>query len=191
MNADVDAFIAKSTKWPDELAAMRPVLLAAGLTEEFKWRQPCYTDGGKNIVIMTEMNDALTLGFFKGTLLADPDGLLVDNGPNSRSVKRMFFRSVAEVEQLAATVTQYVNEAIAVERSGLKVGPAPEPEYADVLQARIDADPAFRDAFSTLTPGARREYNLYIGDAKQAATRQSRLDKCAPKILAGKRFRDR
>ncbi|MEZ5228641.1 MAG: YdeI/OmpD-associated family protein [Acidimicrobiales bacterium] len=42
-----------------------------------------------------------------------------------------------------------------------------------------------------LTPGRQREYNLMIADAKQAKTREARVEKYAPKILAGKGFRDR
>lgn len=37
--------------WRGELEALRPVLLEAGLEEQFKWRKPCYTHGASNIVI--------------------------------------------------------------------------------------------------------------------------------------------
>lgn len=191
MNPEVDDVIARATQWPDEMAAMRQVLLATGLTEELKWRQPCYSLDGKNIVIMGEMKAGLTLGFFKGALLADPDGVLVDNGPNSRSAKRMFFQSVADVERLAGTVTRYVQEAVAVERSGATLDPAPEPEMAAELQERLDADPKLKAAFEALTPGRRRYYNIHISEAKQSATRSARVEKCIPKILAGKGLQDR
>ena len=191
MNPDVDAFITKASMWPAELAALRPVLLATGLTEELKWRQPCYSLSGKNIVIMGEMKAGMTLGFFKGTLLSDPDHLLHDNGPNSRSVKRMFFQSVDEVERLADAVTRYVNEAIAIEASGATVAPAPEAELVAELQERLDADPKLKAAFEALTPGRRRYYNMHISDAKQSATRAARVEKCIPKIMAGKGLQDR
>ena len=191
MNPDVDEFIARSTKWPHELAAMRPVLLASDLTEQLKWRQPCYSIEGHNIVIMGEMNAGMTLGFFKGTLLSDPEGVLRDNGPNSRSVKRMFFTSVDEVEQLADTVSRYVHEAISVELSGAAVAPAAEPLLVAELQERLDADPELKAAFEALTPGRRRYYNIHIGEAKQPATRAARVEKCVPKILAGKGLQDR
>jgi len=191
VNPDVDEFIARSTKWPHELAAMRPVLLASDLTEQLKWRQPCYSIEGHNIVIMGEMNAGMTLGFFKGTLLSDPEGVLRDNGPNSRSVKRMFFTSVDEVEQLADTVSRYVHEAISVELSGAAVAPAAEPLLVAELQERLDADPELKAAFEALTPGRRRYYNIHIGEAKQPATRAARVEKCVPKILAGKGLQDR
>ncbi len=191
MNPKVDAFISRSTKWPDEMAALRPILLEAGLDEAIKWGKPTFSHDGKNIVIFQEMNDFLALMFFKGALLADPKGVLESQGPNSRSALRMCFRSVADVTRLSKTVTSYVAEAIAVEAAGLEVGPAPEVVFAPELQARLDRDKKFRVAFEALTPGRRREYNLHISSAKQAATRASRVEQCAPKILAGKGFRDR
>ena len=137
------------------------------------------------------MKDFLALMFFKGALLTDPDGVLEDQGPNSRSAKRMTFTSVDDVTRLADTVTAYLAEAIHVEESGLEVGPAPELVLVDELQDRLDGDPAFRAAFEALTPGRQREYNLYFSDAKQATTRAARVEKYAPRIFAGKGLRDR
>lgn len=191
MNPKVDAYIARSTRWPGEMTALRATLLGCGLTEEIKWGKPCYAHDGRNIVIMQEMKEFLALMFFKGALLNDPEKVLVEQGPNSRSALRIEFRSPQDVAALADTVQVYVAEAIEVEDAGLKLGPAPTLELVAELQERLDADPALRDAFAALTPGRQREYNLHIGEAKQPATRAARVDKCAPKILAGKGFRDR
>ena len=191
MNPKVDAYIQASKRWPAEITALRPVLLSTGLTEEFKWRAPCYSHDGKNIVIIQEMNDHLALMFFKGALLADPDGVLVDQGPNSRSARRIEFTSVDDVTRLAGTVRAYIDEAVSVEELGLKVGPHPELVLVEELQNRLDQDPALKAAFAALTPGRQREYNLHISGAKQAKTREARIDKHAPKILAGKGLRDR
>ena len=191
MNPEVDAYIAASKRWPDEITALRPILLGTGLTEELKWRSPCYSHDGKNVVIVQEMNDHLALMFFKGALLADPAGVLVDQGPNSRSARRIEFTSVDDVTRLAGTVTAYIDEAVKVEELGLEVGPLPELVLVAELQNRLDTDPALKAAFEALTPGRRREYNLHVSGAKQAKTREARIDKHAPKILAGKGLRDR
>jgi uncharacterized protein YdeI (YjbR/CyaY-like superfamily) len=190
MNPAVDAYIARSTKWPAEMAALRPVLLAAGLSEAIKWGKPCFADDRHNIAIMQEMNDFLSLMFFKGALLADPDGVLVDQGPNSRSAKRIEFTSVEEVLALADTVSAYVREAVAVEHAGLALPAAAEPEWCPELVERLADDDEFRAAFEALTPGRRREYHLHIAEAKQSETRRRRIDKHAERILAGKGMRD-
>ena len=153
--------------------------------------QPCYSHEGRNIVILQEMKEFLALMFFKGSLLNDPEGVLEEQGPNSRSARRIPFTSVEDVARLADTVKAYIDEAIDVEEAGLKVGPAPELLLVAKLQSRLDQDPALKAAFESLTPGRQREYNLYFSGARQAKTRAARVGKYALKILDGKGFRDR
>ena len=187
----VDAYIDRSTKWPEVMTRLRPILAGCGLTEEIKWGKPCFSQDGHNIVIFQEMKEFLALMFFKGALLSDPDGILEQQGPNSRSALRICFRSIDDANRLADTVKAYVEEAIDVEEAGLQVAPAPVLPPPEELQNRLETDPAFKAAFEALTPGRQREYNLYFSDAKQSKTRNARVDKDAPKILAGKGFRDR
>ncbi len=191
MNPEVDAYVARSEQWPDEISSLRPILLGAGLDEEIKWAKPCYSHDGKNIAIVQEMKSFLALMFFKGALMDDPDGVLVAQGPNSRSALRIEFTSVDDITRRAGTIAAYIENAIAVEEAGLEVGPAPEVVFVEELRQRLDRDPAFASAFESLTPGRQREYNLYFSGAKQAATRASRVEKYTQKILDGKGFRDR
>ena len=191
MTPEVDAYIERSTKWPQEMAELRPILLGCGLSEDIKWNKPCYSAEGANILILQEMNDFLAIMFFKGALLEDPEDVLRDQGPNSRSARRIELTSPDDVSNLRITITEYVQEAIDVEKAGLEVGPAPELVLVAELQDRLDNDSHLREAFEALTAGRRREYNLHFSSAKQAKTRESRIDKFVPKILAGKGFRDR
>ena len=191
MNPEVDACIRRSEKWPEEMTDLRPILLSCGLTEEIKWGKPCYSHEGRNIVILQEMKEFLALMFFKGSLLNDPEGVLEEQGPNSRSARRIPFTSVEDVARLADTVKEYIDEAIDVEEAGKKVGPPPELLLVAELQSRLDQDPALKAAFESLTPGRQREYNLYFSGARQAKTRAARVEKYAWKILDGKGFRDR
>jgi len=191
VNPEVDAYIRRSEKWPDEMTDLRQILFSGGLTEEIKWRKPCYSYASRNIVILQEMSEFLALMFFKGALLNDSEGVLEEQGPNSRSARRIRFTSVEDVARLADTVQTYIDEAIDVEEAGLEVGPAPEPILVEELQNRLDRDPAFKAVFEALTPGRQREYNLYFSGAKQAKTREARIEKCAQKILDGKGLRDR
>ena len=190
MNAKVDDYIERSEGWSEEIIALRPILLDAGLTEELKWAKPCYSHDGRNIVIVQEMKDFLALMFFKGALLSDPAGVLEEQGPNSRSARRMRYTSIDDVRLHAGTIAAYLAEAIEIEASGQEIGPAPELVLVDELQARLDRDPALATAFQALTPGRRREYNLEISSAKQAVTREVRVEKYASRILAGQGLRD-
>ena len=191
MNPKVDAYVVRSERWAKEMTLLRAVLRRCDLTEEVKWGKPCYSHNGANIVIIQEMKDFLALMFFKGALLDDPVGVLEAQGPNSRSALRIRFTSAEDVRRLATTVEAYVGEAIAVAEASREIGPTPELVFVEELQIRLDQDPLFKAAFDALTPGRKREYNLYFSDAKQAATRAARVEKCAPRILDGKGFRDR
>jgi uncharacterized protein YdeI (YjbR/CyaY-like superfamily) len=86
-----------------------------------------------------------------------------------------------------------IDEAIAVEKAGLKVDfkQKHDLEYPAELQNKFDEDPALEAAFEALTPGRQRGYVLHISGAKQAKTRASRVETCIPKIFEGKGFHDR
>lgn len=187
----VDDYLEASTQWPEEIRALRPILLGAGLDETVKWNKPCYTHDGANIVIIQEMKAFLALMFFNGAVLKDPDGLLQSQGPNSRAAKRVTFTSVQDVDRLAKAVTRLVKDAVAAEKEGRRLPPAPPLELAPELKARLDADPTLATAFAGLTPGRQRQYNMHISEAKRAATRVERVAACEPRIRAGRGLRDR
>jgi uncharacterized protein YdeI (YjbR/CyaY-like superfamily) len=173
---DVDAYVKASGQWPAEIAALRPLLLASGLDEHIKWRKPCYALGEGNVVIVQEFADHLALRFFKGILLEDRAGVLAKQGPNSHAARRMTFGSVDDVERCAEVVTAYVSEAIAIEKAGIALPPRPEQDLADELQERLARDPELAAAFDNLTPGRQREYDLHVSNAKQAKTREHRVE---------------
>ena len=190
MNQKVDAYIERSKKWPQEMSALRSILLGCGLTEELKWGKPCYSHAGANIVIMQEMKAFLALMFFKGALLIDPRHVLTEQGPESRLARRLEFTSVIDVDRLSKAVASFVDEALRVEAEGVQLGPKPPLRLVAELEQRLAQDRRLATAFEALTPGRRREYNLHFTAAKQSSTRVARIDKCASKILAGKGLRD-
>jgi uncharacterized protein YdeI (YjbR/CyaY-like superfamily) len=136
------------------------------------------------------MNAFLALMFFKGALMNDPERVLAAQGPNSRAARRMEFTSARDVVRRANVIKHYVKDAIRVEADGLKLAPAPQLVLVDELRERLAQDGRLKAAFAALTPGRQREYNMHVAAAKQTSTRSARVDRCAPKILAGKGFRD-
>jgi uncharacterized protein YdeI (YjbR/CyaY-like superfamily) len=189
-----EAFLRAAEPWRDEIAELRRIVLECGLTEEVKWGAPCFTADGGNVVIIGVLNDYCCLSFFKGVLLKDPEGILQAPGENSRSGRLIPFTAVDQILAQEATLKAYVDEAAGLERAGATVDFAKDREDLPVpaeLQARFDEDPAFRAAFEALTPGRRRGWILHFSGAKQAATRASRIEKAAPRILDGKGMHDR
>jgi uncharacterized protein YdeI (YjbR/CyaY-like superfamily) len=187
-NPKIAQYIEGMHAWRAELETLRPILLEAGLQEEFKWYKPCYAHDGSNIVIFQPFKEMCALLFFKGALLKDPDGALRQQGDNTRSALRLEFRSVAEITETKSTIAALVQDAIRVEQAGLSLpdrDPADEDPYPEELVMTLDADPGLRDAWERLTPGRRRGWLLHFNGAKQSKTRVARIERATPKILEG------
>lgn len=191
-NPKVDWYFEKATRWAAEFAKLRELALRSGLTEELKWGHPCYTLGGKNVVLMHGFKEYCALLFHKGALLEDEEGLLVQQTENVQSARQMRFTSLAEITKRARVVSRYVARAIEVEKSGLQVKRKETTDF-DVpaeLAAAFKATPPLKKAFFALTPGRQRAYLLHFGSAKQSATRAARVEKHRARILDGKGIDD-
>jgi uncharacterized protein YdeI (YjbR/CyaY-like superfamily) len=187
MNPLVSKVHAKEKRWAAEYAALRDLCLAAGLNEELKWGRACYDlDGGK-VVLIHGFKDYCALLFMKGALLADPEGILVQQTKNVQAARQIRFASLADINKQKSTLRAYLKNAIAVEQSGAKVKMKTAAEF-DVpveFRERLDDDPRLAEAFYALTPGRQKAYLLHFGGAKLAATRSARVAKHAPRILNG------
>lgn len=185
--SDVNTYAAELTEWREEFAALRAMLLELELVEEFKWRKPCYTHDGANIVIFQPFKQLCALMFFKGALLEDRAGLLREQGSNTQSALRLEFRSLEDVRAVEPHLADYVRQAVANERDGLTVQRKETAEYdvPDELLERFDEDPRFREAFEALTPGRQRGYLLHFGGARKSETRAARIERYADRILDG------
>jgi len=190
MTKPVDDYLETSGAWRPEMQALRAILLDCGLAEALKWRKPCYAHDGSNIAIMQPMKGALSLMFFKGALMDDPDGLLCDQGPNSRAAKRLEFTDAEAIRAVEPQVRALVASAVAVEASGVDLPPRRELELPGELTEALADDAELSAAFDALTPGRQRGYALNIAGAKQAETRRNRIAKHRPRILAGKGLHD-
>ncbi|AYE50050.1 YdeI family protein [Priestia megaterium] len=192
MNPKVDEFLTKAKKWKEEYETLRKIVLDCELTEDFKWMNPCYTFEKKNIVLIHGFKEYCALLFPKGSLLQDSHGILIQQTENVQGARQIRFTNVQEIAEKEAILKAYIDEAIEVEKAGLKVQ-VKKPEeliIPDELQHKFDEIPALKDAFTTLTPGRQRAYILYFSAAKQSKTRESRVKKCIPNILNGKGLND-
>jgi len=172
MNPKVDFFFSKAKKWQEEFGKLRTIILDCGLTEELKWGKPCYTFQNSNIVLIHGFKEYFALLFFKGALLKDTKGNLVQQTENVQAARQIRFTNVREIGKMEPILKAYIKEAIEVEKTGLKV------DYKKTA------------AFGALTPGRQRGYILYFSAPKQAKTRESRVEKCMQQILNGKGLND-
>jgi len=192
MNPKVDWFFAKDTKWQKEYEKLRTIILDCGLIEELKWGCPCYTFENTNIVLIHGFKEYCALLFFKGALLSDPNGILIQQTKNVQSARQIRFTNVKEIVQMEKILKAYVYEAIEVERAGLKVKLKRTSEFKipEEFQKRLDKNAALKKAFGALTPGRQRAYIFYFSQAKQPKTREARVEKYIKQILGGKGLDD-
>jgi uncharacterized protein YdeI (YjbR/CyaY-like superfamily) len=193
MNQKVNWFFDKDTKWQKEYQQLRAIILDCGLTEELKWGCPCYTFRTNNIVLIHGFKEYCALLFHKGVLLNDANNLLIQQTENVQSARQIRFANIGEINELESTIKAYVFEAIEVEKAGLKVELKKTKEYTvpDEFQQSLVKNPSLKTAFEALTPGRQRGYLLHFSQPKQSKTRQSRIEKCLPKIIKGEGLNDK
>ena len=192
MNPKVDFFFDKDTKWQKEYEKLRKIALDCGLDEELKWGCPCYTFQRTNIVLIHGFKDYCAYLFFKGALLNDPDGILIQQTKNVQSARQIRFTNVRDITKLERVLKAYIYEAIEVEKAGLKVNYKKTVDFniPDEFQVKLNKLPALKKAFNSLTPGRQRAYIFYFSQAKLPVTREERVEKYVPQILDGKGLND-
>ncbi len=192
MNPKVDFFFTKAKKWQEEFEELRRILLGCELTEELKWGVPCYTYQNSNIVLIHGFKEYCAVLFFKGALLKDAMGILISQTENTQATRQIRFTDVEEIVEMEPIIKAYVNEAIEVEKAGLKVDYKKTSEFIipEEFQNKLDEIPALKTAFEALTPGRQRAYILYFSAAKQSRTRESRVEKYMQQIIDGKGLND-
>jgi uncharacterized protein YdeI (YjbR/CyaY-like superfamily) len=187
MNPLVSKVYSKEKRWSAEFAALRQLCLASGLNEELKWGQSCYDLHGRNVVLIHGFKDYCALLFMKGALLKDPKGILIQQTKNVQAARQIRFASLADIKKQKAAVKAYLTEAIAVEKSGVKIEmkSAAQFDVPEEFLKRLDDDPELAEAFHALTPGRQKGYLLHFAGAKQSATRAARVERHVPRILKG------
>lgn len=192
MNPSVDFFFNKSKQWQPETEQLRQIVLDCGLTEELKWGCPCYTHQKTNIVLIHEFKEYCALLFFKGALLNNDHGLLIQQTENVQSARQIRFTKLQQIIDQVPIIKACIFEAMEVEKAGLKVAfkKSTEIVYPAEFEALIAEHPEIKTAFTALTPGRQKAYNLYFSAPKQAKTREARIEKCIPLIMEGKGLDD-
>ena len=192
MFPEVDKYLSANPLWQKEMQALREIVLSCGLTEELKWRVPCYTHQGGNVVMISALKEYCALSFSKGALLKDSGGILSTPGKNTRSARLIRFTGLEQIIELQSRLKSYIHEAIALEDSGSKVDFEKDRtvELPKELEDKFASSPELKTAFQALTPGRQRGYLLFFSAAKQASTRVARIEKHVQRILDGKGILD-
>ena len=186
-NPKVNWFFDKAEKWQEEFIALREILLQFPMTEELKWGKPCYTIEQSNIVLMHGFKEYCALLFLKGAILKDAKKILIQQTENVQAARQIRFTNIQEITKMKATLKAYIQEAIDIEKAGLKVELKKTAEFKmpEEFRKELDKNSRLKTAFEGLTPGRQRGYLLYFSSAKQAATREARIEKYKDRIFDG------
>lgn len=192
MNPKVDFYFDKAKRWQKELEELRTIALECQLTEELKWGTPCYTYKNSNVVLIHDFKEYCALLFFKGALLNNTNGILIQQSKNVQAARQIRFTNLDEIKDQKAIIKAHIYEAIEVEKAGLKVilKKTTEFEVPDEFQQKLNQNSDLKKAFESLTPGRQRAYLLHFSTPKQSKTRETRVEKAIDQILAGKGLND-
>ena len=192
MNPKVDFYFNKAGKWQAATRQLRAIILDCHLTETLKWGCPCYVFEKSNIVLIHSFKEYCAVLFFKGALLKDPKGILIQQTANVQSARQLRFTDVKQVTKLKTALTAYIFEAVKLEEAGLKVELKKTTEFnmPEEFQLQLNKKPALKKAFEALTPGRQRGYLLHFAAPKQSKTREARIEKLTPQIMSGKGLND-
>lgn len=173
--------------WQEETEQLRKIALDCGLNEEEKWGKPCFQLGDKNVVLIQGFKNYIAYLFFKGFMMADPEGILEKTGENTRVGRQIKFTDLKEIVKKKSILKAYIYDAIELEKAGVKVMPMKDldVDIPEELEEKFKKMPRLKSAFFSLTPGRQRAYIYNFKQPKNSATRVARIEKYIPQILAG------
>jgi len=190
---EVKGYIEKKQEWKSELELLRNVLLATGLEETIKWGAPVYINKGKNIVGLSAFKNYVGLWFFQGGTLKDAQNVLINaQKGKTKAMRQWRFSTLENID--VDLLKSYVFEAIENQESGNIIKPKKntKPLIIDVaFQRELDNSLELKKQFELFSLSKKREYTVYVTEAKREATQLKRIEKIIPMILNGVGLHDK
>lgn len=178
--------------WQEAEELMQEIIQQTSLKKEFKWGSYIYTHKGKNVIGWGGFKNFFSLWFYNGVFLTDRDKHLISASEGkTKALRQWRFEDVKDMN--AEKIAAYIQESIQTIDEGKELKPTKSPMKAPagLLLEALQTDPTFAESFQALTPGKQKEYIEYIDEAKQEKTKQSRIEKIKPLVLAKKGLNDK
>lgn len=177
----IDDYIDESREYARPiLAYLRQLVHAAcpEVTETMKWGFPHFDYKGM-YASMAAFKEHCSFGFWKGSLLDDPRGLLTLSGDSGMAS----FGKVRKIADLPSddVLLEFLIQAMDLNERGVNV---PRPVKEKVLETMplppelergLTSSPRAAATFRSLSHSGRNDYIRWINDAKTAPTREKRL----------------
>jgi len=154
--------------------------------EKIKWGNP-HLDYKGTFIFMAAFKQHAIFGFWKSTLMKDPNGLFKQNKDAMGSLGRL-----TEVSQLPSDkiLTAYIKEGMRLNDEGKKVivtkHAKPKLVVPSFIVKILSKNKEAKVTFDGLSPSHKREYVEWIMEAKREETKQSRIEKTIKMLIEGK-----
>lgn len=193
LNPKVDEYIAKAQPFAQPiLEKIRSLVHQAdpNTEEKIKWGFPHFESKGAALCSMAAFKQHCSFGFWKASLLEDPNNLFLERGEGMGHFGKM--QSLADLPE-DDIMLDYLHRAIQLNIDGIKVKktaqksiPAAEVVAPDDLIKALEAVPPAMHTFENFSNSNRKEYILWITDAKTEKTRLNRIEKAVAQMAEGK-----
>lgn len=162
-----------------------------GVEEAIKWGLPHFDYKGDHMCVMSAHKAHCAFAFIKGELMDDPR---LKAAKDLKPVKRL----LGKITQFSELIPDrefiaMIKEAVQLNEKGIKVQrekPAAEKpkvlETPAYFQDALDASPKAKEVFESKSNSFRKEYIIWISDAKTDQTRQKRIAEALEWIADGK-----
>ncbi|HAO45948.1 MAG TPA: YdeI/OmpD-associated family protein [Ferruginibacter sp.] len=188
----IDAYIAKSADFAKPiLKHIRELLHQAcpEVEEKMKWSFPHFDYKGEMMCSMASFKQHMAFGFWKAALMKDP--VLVANAKTEQAMGHL--GRITSLKDLPSDkkMTAWIKEAMKLNDQGIKVAkpkPAATKELVvpDYFTNALGKNKKARQVFDAASYSYKKEYVMWLVDAKSEETRNSRMVTAIEWIAEGK-----
>jgi uncharacterized protein YdeI (YjbR/CyaY-like superfamily) len=157
--------------------------------EKIKWGMPHFDYKEEMMCAMAAFKQHCVFGFWKGSLLSDPNKLISEQGNTAMGS----FGQIKSLSDLPSDkiLIKYIKEAMKLNDEGVKVArPKPtekkELKVPDYFKRALKNNKKAFDVFEKFSYSDKKEYVEWITEAKTEATREKRLETAIEWISEGK-----
>lgn len=192
-NKSIDAYIAKSADFAKPiLNHLRGLIHTAcpDVEEKMKWSMPFFDYKGEMMCHMASFKQHCAFGFWKGSIMKDP--VLRETAASEAAMGHL--GKITSLKDLPADkkIMAWIKEAMALNDNGIKLPPKEKPvavketAIPDYFAKAIAKNKAAKKVWDGFPPGKKKDYIVWITEAKTADTRNKRMETAVEWIAEGK-----
>lgn len=192
-NKSIDAYIAKSAGFAKPILNHLRELVhttCPGVEEKIKWSMPFFDYKGEMMCHMASFKQHCAFGFWKGSIMKDP--ILRETAASEEAMGHL--GRIASLKDLPPDkkIISWIKEAMALNDNGIKLPPKAKPAETkdisapDYFTKAIAKNKAAKKVWDAFPPGKKKDYVIWITEAKTEGTRIKRMETAVEWIADGK-----